>query len=371
MAGLLAHEWIEPVGGAEKVLDAFADAFTDAEIFCLWNDAPERYDRTVHESFLARTPLRGRKALAMPLMPQVWRSGLPSADYDWLLVSSHLFAHQAHVSGLDPARKFVYTHTPARYLWEPELDARGNGLLARTAAPGFRALDAHAAQSLQHVAANSAFVRDRIRRTWKVDAEVIHPPVDVQRLQQHDDWTEALDDFELEFMASRPTGYLLGASRFVPYKRLDTVIDAAAASDRPVVIAGGGPDEDRLRAHAESMGADARFVINPSNALLATLMQHASIYLFPAIEDFGIMPVEAMALGTPVLVNAQGGASESVVAGETGIALDDFSSESLRAGVAAAERMRPERCRARAQQFSLERFQREIRDWMSLTPAVA
>ncbi|WP_053351341.1 glycosyltransferase [Leucobacter musarum] len=365
MAGLIAHEWIERVGGAEKVLDAFADTYADADMFCLWNDAPERYSRKVRESFLARTPLRGRKALAMPLMPQVW-SSMGGADYEWLLVSSHLFAHQAQVPGLDPNRKFVYTHTPARYLWEPELDARGASPAVRAASPLFRALDARAAREHRNVAANSDFVRDRIARTWSVEATVIHPPVDVARLQQVDDWRDELDEFEAEFMASATAPYLLGASRFVPYKQLDTVITAGATTGMPVIIAGAGPDEDRLRTHAAQLGADVRFVINPSDALLAALMQQATVYFFPAVEDFGIMPVEAMALGTPVIVNAVGGASESLLEGQTGIALADFSPAALAEAVTTVAAMNPEACRARAREFSTSRFQSEIRSWMSL-----
>ncbi|WP_053387316.1 glycosyltransferase [Leucobacter japonicus] len=365
MAGLIAHEWIEQVGGAEKVLDAFADTFADADMFCLWNDAPQRYSRPVHESFLARTPLRGRKALAMPLMPKVWNS-LSNDGYDWLLISSHLFAHQAQVPGLDPNRKFVYTHTPARYLWEPELDARGASPAVRAASPMFRALDARAAREHRNVAANSDFVRARIARTWGVDATVIHPPVDIDRLQRVADWRDELDEFEAEFMATITEPYLLGASRFVPYKQLDTVITAGAATGMPVVIAGNGPDEDRLRAHAASLGAEVRFVISPSDALLAALMQHAAVYIFPAVEDFGIMPVEAMALGTPVIVNAAGGASESMLEGHTGVALSEFTPAALTTAVHWASGMNTEVCRARAREFSTTRFQGEIRSWMSL-----
>ena len=365
MTGLIAHEWIERVGGAEKVLDAFADEFTDADLFCLWNDAPERYTRPVRESFLSRTPLRSRKALAMPLMPQVW-GNLENHDYDWMLISSHLFAHQARMPGLDPERKFVYTHTPARYIWEPALDARGSSAAARAAAPVFRALDARAARDHRNVAANSDFVRERIARTWGVDATVIHPPIDVARLQRVADWRDELDEFESEFMASLPDEYVLGASRFVPYKQLDTVITSGAAAGLPVVIAGGGPDEERLRAHAAQLDAHVRFVINPSDALLAALMQHATVYVFPAVEDFGIMPVEAMALGTPVVVNRIGGASESLVEGHTGYSVSDFTSPALADVVQAARAINPELCRTRAREFDTSRFQSEIRSWMSL-----
>ncbi|GAA1799535.1 glycosyltransferase [Leucobacter iarius] len=365
MNGLIAHEWIERFGGAEKVLDAFVDLFPRADVFCLWNDAPERYTVEPRESALARTPLRGRKALAMPAMSPVWRN-LHNHGYDWLLVSSHLFAHHADFAGLAPERKFVYAHTPARYLWEPELDARGSSPAVRAFAPYFRALDARAARDHRNVAANSAFVRERIRRTWNIDARVIHPPVDVARLQGTTDWRERLVGGEADRFATLPGTYLLGASRFVPYKALDRVIDAGVASGLPVVIAGSGPDEARLRAHAEASGAEVRFIIEPSDSMIAALMQHAIAYVFPPVEDFGIMPVEAMALGTPVVVNAVGGASESLVDGHTGVTVPDFSSATLAHAVAATGSMNPDICRARAREFSTASFQGEIRSWMSL-----
>ena len=100
MTGLIAHEWIEEVGGAERVLDSFVDMYPEADVYCLWNEAPQRYAQgKVLESPLARTPLRGRKALSLPLMPFVWRD-MPRGEYDWMLVSSHLFAHHARTSSV-------------------------------------------------------------------------------------------------------------------------------------------------------------------------------------------------------------------------------------------------------------------------------
>ncbi len=372
MRGLLVHEWIEAVGGAERVLDAIADEYPDADLFGLWNDAPGRYPgRRVIESTLARTPLRGRKALTVPLLPALWSAGLRDlGPYDWAIVSSHLFAHQARVPGVDPERQFTYVHTPARYLWNPELDARGSSLAARVAGPVLRSVDRRRAAGLHHVAANSRFVQRRIQDSWGVDAVVVHPPVGVERLAAHDDWADALDDCERTLLESLPCGFVLGASRFVPYKRLDVVVDAGRAAGRPVVLAGDGPDLERLRAHADASGADVRTVVRPSDALLAALLQRAAVYVFPPVEDFGIMPVEAMALGTPVVVNAVGGAGDSVQAGRSGVAVEDFRDCTLRAAVDAAVGLDPDACRARAQDFSTARFRREVRAWTGIESAV-
>jgi glycosyltransferase involved in cell wall biosynthesis len=372
MRGLLVHEWIEAVGGAERVLDAMADEYPDADLFGLWNDAPDRYaDRRVIESRLARTPLRGRKALAVPILPVLWSRGLGHLDeYDWALVSSHLFAHQARVPGVAPEQQFTYVHTPARYLWNPELDARGTLTAARIAGPVLRAVDRRRAGALRNVAANSRFVQQRIRDSWGVDAVVIHPPVGVERLTAVDDWASALDDCERSLLESLPDGFLLGASRFVPYKRLDVVIDAGRASGRPVVLAGDGPDLERLRVLAAGSKVDVRIVVRPSDALLAALLQRAAVYVFPPVEDFGIMPVEAMALGTPVVVNAAGGACDSVEAGRSGVTVGDFSEATLRAAVDDAAELEAADCRARAADFSTARFQREIAAWTGIRSAV-
>lgn len=371
MTGLIAHEWIERVGGAERVLDSFADMYPSADLFCLWNDAPERFPgRRVAESALSRTPLRRNKALAMPAMPFVWRRMRGRVEYDWALVSSHLFAHHAKISTVPAERKFVYVHTPARYIWSPDLDQRGRSPLVRAAAPLFKPLDVRRARANVNIAANSNFVRTRIQDSWGTDATVTHPPVDVARLQATTDWRSRLNGSEQRILDALPAEYVLGASRFVSYKRLDLVIEAGRASNTPVVIAGSGPEEHRLRARAQQSGVPTQFVRAPSDALLAALMQRASVYVFPAIEDFGIMPVEAMALGTPVVINAIGGTSESVVDGVTGVAVRDFDDRSLlRQAVEEAAGLNSDAARAHARTFDTARFEEAIRAWMSPTSA--
>jgi glycosyltransferase involved in cell wall biosynthesis len=230
----------------------------------------------------------------------------------------------------------------------------------------FRAVDRRAGRTLQHVAANSTFVRDRIRAAWGVDARVIHPPVDVARLTSVADWAEHLNAQEQDVLRGLPESFILGASRFVPYKRLDAVITGGAAAGMPVVIAGAGPDERRLRAVAADADTSTTFVIAPSDALMAALMQRASVFVFPPIEDFGIMPVEAMALGTPVVVNAVGGAAESVLHGVTGSTIDTTDPQTVAAGIHAALGSSPAACRGRADDFSTDRFLQNIQRWTGL-----
>jgi len=365
--GLIVHEWIERVGGAERVLDEFAGLFPAAEILTLWNDHPDRYrSGRVHETVLARLPHAGRKVVSLPLMPAVWRtSGRQLGAHDWALVSSHLFAHHVRVPGVDPDRHFVYAYTPARYLWEPDLDSRGSALPMRAAATALRRLDRRVGSRHQRLAVPSAFVRDRVARTWGIDAEVIHPPVDLDRVRSAVARPDLLEPEEQRILADLPGDYVLGASRFVPYKRLDLAIRAGAASGRPVVIAGCGPEESRLRTAAELSGADVRFVIAPSDRLFACILARAAVFVFPAVEDFGIVPVEALAVGTPVVVADEGGTRETV-SDQSGVRLTDHSSSTLRDAVEAAARLSPDDCRRNADHFASPRFRSEMTNWMQL-----
>ena len=372
MAGAIAHEWIEPSGGAEKVLDAMVRAFPDVDVFALWDDAPERYPRTsVYESWIARTPLRRHKALALPFLLTTWRGLRPRRDYDWLLVSSHLFAHHARFGGA--ARdipKFVYAHTPARYIWTPDLDERGSSVGVRVASSVIKPIDRRRAQEATAIAANSEFVRQRIQDAWGRDASVIYPPVDVELIQSVGDWAERVTGAEHDVLDALPEGFVLGASRFIPYKRLDLVILAAAEAGLPAVIAGRGPEEEHLRALADSVKVPVIFVISPSDEMLYALYQAASVFVFPPVEDFGIMPVEAMAAGARVVVNALGGAAESTRLAHSGVVFDDDSVEAVASQILAAQEGPGPQCARVAELFSANRFTREVREFVESKRAV-
>jgi glycosyltransferase involved in cell wall biosynthesis len=366
LTGLIVHEWISPHGGSEKVMEAMLSTFPAAKVLTLWNDAPDKYSGArVQESWLAKTPLRRHKAAALPFMPVTWRHLRPKDSVDWLLVSSHLFAHHARpCSPFRDVEKYVYVHTPARYIWTPELDARGAGPIPALASCILRPLDRKRALENHHLAANSEFVRQRIHDTWGVEADVVYPPVNVESIKEKGSWEAELADSDLRLLRSLPRPYILGASRFVPYKRLDAVIRIGAAAGLPVVIAGSGPDEARLRCLAEGAPVPVTFILSPGDELLRALYQSAYAFVFPPIEDFGIMPVEAMATGTPVLVNRRGGASESVVHGQTGMHIDP---DDLQSGVKALEGvagLEGEAIVARASGFSTAAFQQNLRAWM-------
>lgn len=367
MTGLIVHEWIEANGGAEKVVEAMVTALPDSRLLALWDDAPGSLGEVaVRETWIARTPLRRHKVAALPWLPATWRYAVPrDVRFDWLLVSSHLFAHHVRPRGRsEAAPKLVYAHTPARYLWTPELDARGASLPVRLAAGILKPLDRHRAAEITAIAANSDFVRERIAATWEQEAIVIHPPVEVSALAAVSDWSVHCTPAERAVLDALPDTFVLGASRLVPYKRLDRVIEAAALAGLPAVIAGGGPMEPVLREQATSAPVPVSVLGRVSDALLRAVLQRAAVFVFPPVEDFGIVPVEAMALRTPVVCHHRGGASESLryaeIGGEPiGAAVDMDDDAALAAAVSAAAsgpRVPP----AAMAPFSRERFERDI-----------
>jgi glycosyltransferase involved in cell wall biosynthesis len=360
MSGMIAHEWIARHGGSENVADQFAAMFPDADIFTLWKESNRLDGHRVSESRLARSALRKSKALALPFMAQAWRS-VNVSSYDWVLASSHVFAH--HVGGRAASTpRFVYVHTPLRMIWAPDQDSRGANIFVRSVSPLFRFLDRRATDHDTRYAANSNFIKDRISRAWGKTSSVIYPPVEVLSTS---DIEQQLTADERVLLDELPRGYVLGASRFVPYKRLDLVMRAADESGMPAVIAGSGPHEKHLRGLAQKVNVPVVFVSAPSNALLSEIYRRAAVFVFPAIEDFGIMPVEAMALGTPVVVAPTGGARESVEIAGGGIVCESLSPQAIAAAIREAVLLNmasvPEIVEER---FGTARFRQEILAWM-------
>ncbi|QPE05004.1 glycosyltransferase [Microbacterium schleiferi] len=365
MTGLVVHEWVEKSGGSEKVLDEIMRTYPDADMAVLWNDAPGRYSANVRESWLASTPLRRHKALALGAMPMTWRRLRAERAYSWMIVSSHLFAHHARLPAQPSVPKLVYAHTPARYIWVPELDARGRGPLTRVASSLLRPIDKRRAQEAASIVANSNFTRERIERTWGRESQVIYPPVDVERIASIHNWSDLVTSAEADRLDALPERFVLGASRFVEYKRLDLAIAVGEAAGIPVVLAGGGPHRGELDARARISSTQVLFIDSPSDAMLYALYERALAFVFGAIEDFGIMPVEAMAIGTPVICGEVGGVVESVIPGVSGASIHDWGdARELSSAVDTVSGLEPDAVRQRASLFSRSAFQTALKSWV-------
>lgn len=363
MAGLIVHEWFAKHGGSENVVEQMLEALPESDLQVLWNDRDPK-KRPARETWIARTPLRNSKALSLPFQLPTWRHLPSSVQYDWMLVSSHLFAHHARLRSQPSLPKYVYAHTPARYIWAPELDTRGAARHIRLASAFLKPIDRKRAQEAVRIAANSEFTRERILRAWGRDADVIYPPVDIERITSRSNWADMLSAEDAATLESLPEGFLLGASRMVPYKRLDAVIDAGEATGSPVVLAGAGPLWEALSARANVAGVPVLMVHRPSDELLFALYQACRAFVFPAVEDFGIMPVEAMAAGAPAIVPTAGGASESVALVRGGVAVTGLGADDWRWALTQADHIDRENLPARTEQLSNSSFQRRVRGWL-------
>ncbi|MFG1920162.1 glycosyltransferase [Micromonospora sp. NPDC048898] len=347
----LVHEWFTATGGAEQVFRQLTEVFPTAERFALWSD-DDADPPPLRVSWLARTPLRGNKAVALPFMPLVWRT-LTRDHFDVVISSSHAFAHTVRLGKPDRTRHLSYVHAPARYLWNPGVDDRAAGPMLAVPRRLMRALDVGLSHHVHSYAANSVEVRDRIRRHWGRDAWVINPPVDV-------------DFFSAAPAADRaqPRDYLLGVGRWVRYKNFDLIIAIAEEAGLPLVIAGSGPEEARLRRLAHDATVPVTIEVHPDRFRLRQLYWGARALLFPVHEDFGIVPVEAQACRTPVVGLRRGGLLETVVDGETGVLVDSLDPRDHAAATSRLDELDPARIPVQAGLFSTQTFARRVIEWV-------
>lgn len=348
----VVHEWVAARAGSEKVFEAFAQLFPQADLFALTLTPGVRLDtgeRTIRSTWLNRLGnLRDRRELTLPLMPLAWQS-LP-ADYDVVITSSHAFARTAR-----PARHamhFSYVHAPARYLWTPEIDGRAPPRLAAPLTAALKALDRRTTQNTDSLAANSAEVAARIRTFYGCASTVIPPPVDTRRFRPP--------------TVTRRRG-LLCLGRLIEYKRFDVAIEAAALAREPLTVAGRGPDEIRLRRLAERFGGDVTFIRGPSDAQVSDLLHTHRALLFPGREDFGIVPVEAAASGLPTIALGEGGALDTVVPQVNGWLVDRSDAVDFMEAIESSRRHQLDegRMHRHALDFSYAKFRDRIYSWLT------
>ena len=350
-SAVLTHHWLVRVRGGEKVLQALRELLPDSPIYTLV------YDRsgvggawpTVRTSVLQRIPgARRHYPKLLPLMPlAARRMKLPPVD---LVVCSDAAIAKAMTP--DARSKVVcYCHSPMRYAWEDAISREYRATLPRPLRPLWGLVTAHlrradyrAAQRVDQFVANSRHVAERIRRHYDRDAVVVHPPVDI-----------------LATPAAGPReDFYLCVGYHVPYKRLDLAVAACRRLDRRLVVIGEGPDVERLRPqagpHVQWLGWQQAESINDH-------YRRAAAVLFPGEEDFGIVPVEAIASGCPVIAYAVGGATETVTDAQTGVLFEPQTTEALVAAMQRAESTTfdPAAMHVEMQRFSRPRFLREMR----------
>jgi glycosyltransferase involved in cell wall biosynthesis len=348
----IVHEWFGATGGSEAVFLSIADLVPQASRFVLWAD-PDVTRTDLRQSWLARTPLPRAKALALPVMPLAWRT-LTRERFDVVISSTHAFAHTVRMGSPEQTRYLSYVHTPARYLWSPDFDGRGSGALLSGPRALLQRMDVRMSRHVHAYAANSLEVRDRIRRFWGRDAEVIHPPVD----------TDYFSGMPVDRQATS-RDYLLGVGRWIGYKNFDLMIAIADRAGVPLVLAGSGPEEAALRREAAKVRVPVRFEVRPDRERLRELYWGARALLYPAHEDFGIVPVEAQACGTPVIGLDRGGLRETVVDGETGFLVPGLDAAAHAAAVPLVDDLSRETIAKRVTAFGRAAFADRMSNWLA------
>jgi glycosyltransferase involved in cell wall biosynthesis len=338
---VLGHDYLIQMGGAERVVASMLRKWPGSPVYTSAAKyetlLPEFRGAEIHTSWMQRLPrIQRHFKKYFALYPAAFRSfGVIDAPVAW--VSASTFSKCLRFS--PRTATILYCHNPTRFLWQAEeyVDTEvQSGLLNRIVgliSPMLRSIDRAAARQFDLILANSENVRRRIARCYGRNAEVLYPPVDVNRFQ----------------VSRRDGGFYLVASRLVAYKAIDRAVEACNALGRRLVIMGDGPDRKRLQGLA---GPTVEFRGHVADEEVRELMETCTGLIFPGEEDFGIAPVEAAACGKPVLAYKGGGALETVIEGETGRFFDQKTvtlADAIRASEATV--WNPERIRANAERF--------------------
>lgn len=345
----VVHDWLTGMRGGEKVLEAIFRLYPDAELHTLVHRrgsvTPFIEQRRVRRSLVDRLPLATtRYREYLPLFPFAIEQ-FNFDRFDLVISSSHCAAKSVVVPGR--TTHVCYCHSPMRYAWDqfeayfgPERAGKAGSAVLRRVMSWMARWDRATADRVDRYVANSQYVAGRIGRYYNRVASVVYPPVDT-------------DFFTPD--AARPRTHYLIVSALVPYKRVDIAIDACRRAGRPLIVAGDGPDRARLEARADG---HVTFTGPASNDDIRDLYRGAHAVLLPGEEDFGIVPVEAQACGTPVIALGRGGALETVRDGVTGLHAGASDAAAFADALLRAESMTWDRAaiRANAERFSHAAF---------------
>ena len=346
--------------GGEKILEVFCELFPRATIYSTIHNAgmmsPAIERMNIKTSFIQHLPLKTTKYRHyLPLMPAAMER-LDFSEYDFILSTSVAVAKAAKPrSG---ALHICYCNTPMRYIWDQydEYFGKGRaGLVTRTAmalaAPYLRRWDVRTCNRVHHFIANSHNVAERISRIYHRTSDVIYPPVSTDKFT-----VSETDD-----------GYYLIVSALVPYKRVDLAIEAFNKYGEKLLVVGSGPEREKLEKRANK---NIEFLGWQSDENLAHLYEGCRALIFPGVEDFGIVPLEAMASGKPVVAYGEGGALETVVAdgsSPTGVFFDESTVEALMTSVKSLSKLKidPFAVRRHAEKFDREIFKQHMKEYIA------
>jgi glycosyltransferase involved in cell wall biosynthesis len=357
----IVHDWLVTYAGAERVLEQLLHCYPEADLFSLIDFLPKErrgfiQEKPVKTSFIQSLPFAKTKYRNyLPLMPLAIEQ-FDLSEYDLVISSCHSVA-KGVITGPDQYH-ICLCYSPIRYAWdlqhqylkETKLDRGAKGWLVKWLMHKIRIWDSRTANGVDKFIAISYFVKRRIWKVYRRNATVIYPPVDVEAYSLHDKKEE----------------FYLTASRMVPYKKIDLIVEAfSAMPDKQLVVIGNGPDFDKAKSKA---GDNVTLLGYQSHDVLKDYMQRAKAFVFAAEEDFGITPLEAQACGTPVIAFGKGGALETIRGLNekcpTGVFFSEQSVESIIEAIGEFEkigtRILSSACRENAMRFTQERFREEF-----------
>jgi glycosyltransferase involved in cell wall biosynthesis len=353
----IVHEWFVNYAGSERVVESFTNIFPEADVFSLvdfLNDNERKIilkGRKANISFIQKLPLAKKKHRNyLPLFPlAVEKFNL--SKYDLIISSAHAVAkgvttqkNQLHI---------CYCHSPMRYAWDQSKQyLKGiKGFFAKPFMNYLRNWDLKSSENVNYFIANSNFIAEKIKRIYNRDSTVIYPPVDVDKFES----------------SSIKGDYYVTASRLVPYKRIDLVVKAFnQMPDKKLIVIGSGPEKEKIKKIAKR---NIEFVGYQKEENLNEYLKKAKAFVFAAEEDFGIIVVEAMACGTPVIALNKGGTSESVVDGKTGILFNEQNIKSIIKAVKVFEKgigyFDSQFIRKHAEMFNRTTFEENIKQYVN------
>lgn len=349
----IVHDWFVG-GGAERVVEQLHQMYPKAPIYTAycsrqWQD--RLGGAKIITSYMQHWPFSKLRKFLPPLRA-IWFSRLDLSGYDLVISSSGAEAKAVKVKA--PAVHINYCHAPTHYYWSrygQYMKSPGFGYMDWLARIGLKALlgpmrrwDYKAAQRPTYMAANSSYTKDQIKRYYGRDSVVIHPPVDIERFAGR---------------ADEPRRGFITAGRQTPYKRIDLAVQACTELEVPLIVIGSGPDNKRLQKMA---GKSVTFLVGKSDEEIVHYFQTSQAFIFTALDDFGIVAVESLAAGTPVIAYKAGGALDYVQPGKTG---EFFTEQTIGSLTAALKKFSPDKyndsqIQSAAAKFSSENFRQKM-----------
>ena len=350
----LVHDYMVQYGGAERVLEVLSEMFPKAPIYTLIYDSSQLYgafsDKTIRTSFLQKLPFAKTHHRIFPILMPLAVEDLDLSAYDVVISSSN--SYTKGVITRPDAIHICYCHTPMRYAWDDYhryfKEFQYSPLIKPFlpfAMNYIRMWDKISSDRVDYYLANSHNVAGRIKKYYGAESTVLYPPVNT----------------EIDFEPNQKGEYYLMLGRFLPYKHYDIVIEAFVKNGKPLHIVGSGPDEAKLKALAKGK-SNIVFLGRMNDEEAQEQFRGAKAFIFASEDDFGIVPVEAMAAGKPVIAYGRGGALETVKDGETGVFFDEQTPESVTEAVNRFEKMTFDATAIHnhAQQFSKDAFKHQF-----------